>query len=330
MNSSNVPKAKRRFRLRRLLILLLALVALALVLALVLPPIMLRVLNFVPRGNVQSFWNEVQQETGTAPAALPSILQTRLPPEVVALPTSTQTLSATPTTIIPPTLQPTLTKPVATQAAVTAQATETPSETLVPTLPPSPTVTPTATNPYAAWFSSAIEPERIRIFSKGYLDMTLSSSKAFADALWVGKDTNDLPLGIIEFDENAIPQLCALYFNNCRDPRFRIDKVDFRPSGMLVYGSLNIANLFWQQVGVVMVLDDKGLTLKVAGMVWNEEVYEVPKTGPIATTLTDLTSRGNAALSTLDIFATGYEMTIAQMYFDDNRFIVVLKNALPN
>ena len=333
MNKASFPKAKRRFTPRRFLILLLALVAVGLLLVLVLPTIMLRVLNFVPRGDLQDFWNEVQHETRTAPIALPSILQTRLPIQVVALPTATATNTTVPAaaTATPQPTQPVV-KRTTPLARATQPATEAAAPTLVPseTLTPSPTLVSTATNPYAAWFSSAFEPDKVRILSKGHIDLTLNGGDAFANALWVGKDTDDLPLGIAEFDENAIPQLCAVYLNNCRDPRFRIDKVDFRPGGMLVYGSVNVANLFWQQVGVVLLLDENGLTLKIAGMIWNDEVYEVPKTGQVAVTLNDLTARGNAALSTLDIFAPGYDLTIAQMYLDDNRFIVVLKGAAGN
>ena len=323
MSKASLPKTKRRLTLRRFLILLLALLALSLVLVLVLPTIMLRVMNFVPRGDLQNFWNEVQLETGTAPAALPSILQTRRPVVVNALPTASATSS-----LIAPSATQTPRIPSATPQ-VASQALETAAPTLLPsaTSTPAPTLEPTPANPYADWFSSAFEPAKVRILSRGHIDLTINGGDAFANALWVGQDTGDLPLGIAEFDEEDVPHLCEVYLNNCRDPRFRIDKVDFRPGGMLVYGSINILNLFWQQVGVVLLLDENGLTLKIAGMIWNDEVYEVPKTGQVALTLNDLTERGNAALSTLDIFARGYDLTIGQMYLDDNRFIVVLKDA---
>ncbi len=60
------------------------------------------------------------------------------------------------------------------------------------------------------------------------------------------------------------------------------------------------------------------------------ENYEVPKTGQVAMTVNDLADRGNMALSTIEVDIVGYKMTIAQMYFDDDRFIVVLQSANGN
>ena len=69
------------------------------------------------------------------------------------------------------------------------------------------------------------------------------------------------------------------------------------------------------------------MTLHLGGMILNAEVYDVPETGQIATILTDLTNRGNAALKALNVYADNYGLTIAQLYFDDNRFIALLKSA---
>jgi len=315
-----------RRRLRRFLIVLIILTTLIGAALLFGPALILRALNFVPRGSVETYWHEVEQQSITSePQALPAILSTRLATRVALAPTavSTEQVSNTPSVTPMPTLARTATVPPTGSPQATALPTNTPTSVSTPI----PTPTPTPTNPFADYFSSAFQPQKVHIFSRGYLDLSMNGSQTSANALWIGKDTGNQPLGIIEFDENAIPQLCQLYFNNCRDPRFRIDKVDFRPGGMEVYGSINVVGLFWQQVGVVFLLDANNVTLHLGGMIWNDEIYEVPKSGQIATTLTDLTNRGNAALKGLTIDADNTHMTIAQLYFDDNRFIVVLKDA---
>ncbi len=289
------------------------------------PPLLLRVLNFVPRGEVDTYWTQLEQQASVAPQPLPAILSTRRPTLVAALPTDTRQ-PGTATFTAAPTLTATPVRVTASPTAATPdQATPLPSDT--PTLTPTDPPTPTPTNPYADYFSVAFEPDSVRVLARGYLNLSLQGSKTFANALWVGRDTNDQPFGVAEFDESAIPALCQQYFKNCVSSHFRVDQVDFRPGGMMVYGSVNVLGLYWQPVGVALLLDSTRTHLKLAGMVWNGEVYEMPTTGPLASTLKDLANRGNAALDHLNIYASGYDLTVAELYFDDTRLMVVLKNA---
>ena len=307
--------------LRRVLIILVVLALLIGSAILFGPQLLLRALDFVPRGKVETYWTQLEQQASVEPQPLPAILSTRRPTVVAALPTDTRqpgtaTFTAAPTLTAAP-----VAIPVSPAAAMPDQATPLPSDTPTPTDPPTPT------NPYADYFSVAFEPDSVRVLARGYLNLSVQGSQTFANALWVGRDTNDQPFGVAEFDESAIPALCQQYFKNCVSPHFRVDQVDFRPGGMMVYGSVNVLGLYWQPVGVALLLDSTRTHLKLAGMVWNGEVYEMPTNGPLASTLKDLANRGNAALDHLNIYASGYDLTIAELYFDDTRLMVVLKNA---
>jgi hypothetical protein len=318
INSSTPPSKERltsrpRWALRLLLALLVAL-ALVAAIGLLAPGLVLQLLSFAPQGDVETFWEIIEQaesvesiperdgppQDGGVPRRLPEALIARQPTaSPTALPpTPTEVLTATPA------------------AATEPPATVTP---IPPTLTPAPTGT---VNPYADWFAEAAVPSGVMVTGSG-LTLGLQANDTFASALWFGTSIDGNSLGIVEFPESAIPNMCAKVFNGCRSDRYRIDRVDFRPGGLMVYGSINLGVL-WQSLGVALLLDEDKRSLRVAGVIINDTVYQAPTSGPIASLLNDLTVRGNAALAGLRVQGGGYDLPLTELFFDDERFIAVL------
>jgi hypothetical protein len=311
-NPNTSSTAKRLTSRRRWILLaltLLALVCTAVIIALAAPGVVLQILSFAPRGSVESFWQEVETVAGE-PSSADALVPRRLPESLILLqPTAAPTLP--PST---PTPAPTMNPASATTAL---PPTHTPSP---PTITPSPTE---SANPFAGWFSQATVPSGVVLSAEGYLRLALSADDTFASALWFGESVAGESLGIVELHESAIPALCSQIFNNCRTDRYRIDRVDFRPGGLMVYGSINLG-VGWQSLGVALLLDDSRRSLRAAGVIVGDAVYQVPSGGPIASILSDLAARGNAALERLRVQGAGYDLGLTELFFDDDRFIAVL------
>lgn len=323
--NSNTSRPIKRLTSRprwglRLLLVLLIMLALGVAVALLAPGLVLQLLNFAPQGDIETFWETIEHaeavenprddaaENGV-PRRLPEALVARQPTPSHTPPPPTPTVFTTATTA--------LSQATATLAATLPPATETAQP---PTFIPSPTGT---VNPYADWFASASVPPGVVLTSEGFLTLGLQAGDTFASALWFGESITGGSLGIVEFQETAIPSLCEKLFNGCRTERYRIDRVDFRPGGLLVYGSVNIGAL-WQSLGVALLLDDDRRSLRVAGVIIGRMVYQAPSSGPIASVLNDLAGRGNAALSGLRVQGGGYDLPLTELFFDDDRFIAVL------
>lgn len=331
-NNSNTSQPPRRLTSRwplRLLLVLLIALALTVAVALIAPGLVLQLLSFNPQGDVETFWETIEQTENSQPSQQVEIssgdgvVPRRLPQALIARQPTASTLPPTPTLAAATQLPPTLI--AATQAPPTlATATQLPpTPTLIATTQAPPTLAPTGTvNPYADWFAQASVPAGVVVTGSG-LTLGLQADDTFASALWFGESIDGGSLGIVEFPESAIPNMCARVFNGCRTERYRIDRVDFRPGGLMVYGSVNVG-MVWQSLGVALLLDDDKRSLHVAGVIVGDTVYQAPTSGPIATVLNDLTRRGNAALAGLRVQGGGYDLPLTELFFDDDRFIAVL------
>lgn len=309
MTSSHTgqPSAKRRGCFRLLLIgcaplLLITCIAVA---ALLSPGTVLRLFNFDRRGDLETFWHELEPEV-TQAILLPPVLREQLP-------TATRAPTLTPTRSAPLAAQPTVT-----EIPLIADPTE------LPFTPETPTPTPTPTSIYQAWFRTSTIPEVVLVKAEGYMNLSFHRTGLFANAIWVGESYVGQQLGILEFEETAVEMLCELYFNNCRTPFYRVDRVDFRRGGMVVYGGINVG-FWWQDVGVALVLNPDNRSLRFAGVLLDEELYAPPTQGRIADVINDLVTRGNAALQQLTIQADAYTLHFSEMWFDEDRFVAVLQ-----
>lgn len=291
MNFPEKPKSRGCARL--LLIPLVAVMAALCIVGLIVlsPGSALQILNFDRRGDLETYWETIEPQTTREVADLPPILLDGLP---TARPSLTPAPSRTPD----------------------ASQTPAPTSSFFPTALP--------TNPYQAWFRTAYIPRILQVNAEGFLNVGFQQSGLFADAVWVGENYNGTPLGILEFDESAIGLLCEAYFNGCESPLLQVNRVDFRRGGMVVYGRVN-TGLWWQEVGVVLLLNPDNRTLDLGGLLVNEEIYAPPEDGQLAAVLDDLLRRGNAALTALTVQADDLTLRFAQMWFDDQRFIAVLE-----
>jgi len=263
-------------------------------------------------------------------------------------PTPTPTTSPTPTPTTSPTPTPTETgtptltpAPERTSSAVplrttstripptdTATASPTPTATLTPTpsatASPTPSATPAPTFTPTASFQRIQTPPELHISAPGYIDVRVPSERTYADSLVFAQNAAGKVVAAVVFREDALRGLCDTWLNGCRSTLYRIDSVDFRPGGVILYGSLTVGTLA-QQVGVAMILDEvsSGYRFRLAGLVYNGVVYAVPETGSIAEITRDLLQRGNTALRLLTLEAADIDLRLRQVVLDDESLSLV-------
>jgi hypothetical protein len=161
-------------------------------------------------------------------------------------------------------------------------------------------------------------PNYINLYAEGYVDVTVPTDQAFAESFTFARQSGGEIAAAFAFRENALDQICSVWLNDCELPLVRVESVDFRQDGMIVYGSVFLGAI-WQTLGVILVLDegDQGMAFALGGVVIDETVYRVPRTGPVAETLGDLLDRANRALGRLTLRTTDYTLALRQITFDD-------------
>lgn len=273
----------------------LAFVTIAVTVVLLAPETVLRLFSFEARGDIEQYWQTLESQTTAAHAPIPESLFARLP------------TSTPPPTVAVPTGAPTLESALLT-------ATESPIST--------PTDAPV--NPYQAWFRYAEAPLVVFVRAEGYMDLSFNRGGLFANAAWVGESHLGKPLAILEFPEEALTLLCEIYFNRCQTPLYRVDDVDFRPGGMVIYGSISIG-IGWQRVGVALRVNEDRRTLGLGGVILNGEVFAPPTSGRLADILNEAIGRGNQALRTLHLDAPPYSLRLSEIWFTDGLFLAVME-----
>lgn len=161
-------------------------------------------------------------------------------------------------------------------------------------------------------------PNYINLYAEGYVDVTVPTERTFAESFTFARQPEGGIAAAFAFRENALDQMCAVWLNNCELPLARVESIDFRQDGMIVYGSVFLGAI-WQTLGVILALEDgeSGMAFTLGGIVIDETVYRVPRTGPVAETLGDLLDRANRALARLTLRTTDYTLALRQITFDD-------------
>lgn len=163
-----------------------------------------------------------------------------------------------------------------------------------------------------------IAPTYINLYAEGYVDVTVPTDRAFAESFAFVRQSDNAIAAAFAFRENALDQICRVWLNNCELPLARVESVDFRQDGMIVYGSVFLGAI-WQTLGVILVLEEgeSGMAFALGGVVIDEMVYRVPRTGAVAETLGDLLDRANRALGRLTLRTNDYTLALRQITFDD-------------
>lgn len=320
------------------------------------PELILRGMNFQPEGSVDDFFNnlptlspfdtdgiegtlEVAMLDGAGDTAPVTIGVTMTPTEGLSAllfsiedePADVATLSATATPL--PTETPSETPPTVTETLVPATVTNRPNQTPIPTDTPTqiPTSTPTPTEthtptPTATTLQRIEPPAEIHMFAQGYIDVRVPSDRTFAESMVFAQDADGNMLAATVFNEDAIGDICATWLNNCRVTIAHIDGVDFRPGGIIVYGTLGTGAVS-QRIGAALILDQttSGYRFRLAGVVLNGVVYAVPESGQIADVTRDILRRGNAALRLLEMRVDETELRLVEVTIDNERLTLVWK-----
>lgn len=227
-------------------------------------------------------------------------------------------------------IDPTLNAPVSrpplpTRDALAALLLALPTVTPVPAQPTSqpadPTLQPIQPTPLPAptlLVDRLTAPTYINLYAEDYVDVTVPTEQAFAESFAFVRQSDNAIAAAFAFRENALDQICSVWLNNCELPLVRVESVDFRQDGMIVYGSVFLGAI-WQTLGVILVLEEgeSGMAFALGGVVIDEMVYRVPRTGAVAETLGDLLDRANRALGRLTLRTNDYTLALRQITLDD-------------
>jgi len=161
-------------------------------------------------------------------------------------------------------------------------------------------------------------PIYINLYAEGYVDVTVPTDQAFAESFAFVRQPDDAVIAAFAFREDALERICSVWMNDCRMPLARVESVDFRQDGMIVYGSVFLGAI-WQRMGVILIpIDgDQGVRFALGGVVIDERVYRVPRTGAVAEALGDLLDRANRALDRLTLRTPDYTLALRQIAFED-------------
>lgn len=294
------------------------------------PELVLRGLNFTPEGSVDAVWETIALEPapflggiddgegessgvviGRLPTpTLPIILEadfTEVPidPSPTGTPAPTHTLPAQVIVLSSPT------------DALSATPTNTPAET--------PTISVTATTDPRTAFRRITTPDILNVISPGYLDVTAPARSVYAESLIFSQNQLGERLVVAVFDEDSLDGLCAEWLNDCTHPLLKVNSVDFRPDGMIVYGTVRLTDAITRDLGVAMRLDrsEEILQFRMVGVVLDGTIYRLPATGQVAEVTRELLRRGNDALAALTLRAGEHEYALRNIVLDDDRLMIV-------
>lgn len=308
------------------------------------PQVLLQAVGFVPEGDVEIFWQNLgifrpDTDDATAIAELVGV-------PLVLTQAPTEAFTPLPPASLTPTLTPTITAttnagivPQATSNATT-QATATP----LPTNTPLPTATHSATpvvsdlgdvvDPslppvisLAGFFGQELELDRFAMTANVPVPITLSleTGRIAADYFQIGDDLSGNSLGLVQYSEEGIDILCRSWPDFCDNSSYRIIEVDFRDRGAILYAEINASNVYWQELGIALVLNDDNITFQPVGIILDGEALSFPTSGPVARALNTLIEKGNEALRSAFIRSGPYELRLDALRLTEESLTIVLR-----
>ncbi len=152
----------------------------------------------------------------------------------------------------------------------------------------------------------------------------MNTADFYASTVWVGTGVDGYPLGLVEYRENALDGLCRTWLQNCAIEQARLTSVDFRPGGLIAYGTVNLGQIA-QDIGVAVALGADRKSLVPVGVVVNNQVYAVPAEGQIADMVNDIVSRANNILRDVRVQAGGYTLSLVEIGLTNDGVMFVLR-----
>jgi hypothetical protein len=190
-------------------------------------------------------------------------------------------------------------------------------------------LTPTGLS-YTDWFLTSTTVSDVTVYSmtsNGPITMTSADAQreGFAEAFLIGESIEGSPLAVAEYREDALGSLCDFWMSGCKTNRYRIERLDFRPGGMIVYGDINIEGVYWyENVGVALQLNADRISFEPVGIVWDDELFALPESGPFADRIAELAALGNRSLAALRMEIGGTPVRLAELRLTDEQFLLIL------
>ncbi len=248
------------------------------------------------------------------------------PPEFVIGQRPTDPPPPTATPIQMPTIRPDL--PTSTPHTPQPTATVAPTATPIPQTNTVATSEPSASG-YKTWFVTYRPPNQVIVRSATTdgkpVSVQADQADAIAETFLVGESVAGQPLAIAEYHESALASLCEFWMNGCRNDRYRIDRIDFREGGMIVYGDINVGDLGWYEgIGIALRLQADRITFEPAGMIWGGELFDLPDSGPLADQIAHLARVGNNGLVNLHMDLDNFSLELAELRLNDDSLLLIL------
>ncbi len=139
----------------------------------------------------------------------------------------------------------------------------------------------------------------------------------------------------VGFSEAGLLQLCRDRSPVCAngDGQYRNAYIDLRPNGAIVFVDIN-AGVFWQQVGIVLQLNDSRTVMRVVGVDINGSTYD-PATLPqflpaearqsILNALTEVETVVNDLLQDIIVRNAGKNYRIDDVQIDNERLTLLMR-----
>jgi hypothetical protein len=170
-----------------------------------------------------------------------------------------------------------------------------------------------------------VQPDQVTVDLGDLGASTFDMNNNSVDAT-VGQDSSGVQTARVAVDENGLYQeICFRDSSICNgsNGQYQLTGVDFRPSGAILYATVNVSG-FSQQIGAVLRVDGTGRQFEVAGIDVNGQLF-APPSNDIAQILYDIEARGNAALSQFSLQANGVQYALTNMIVDDNYLTLVMQ-----
>lgn len=277
------------------------------------PGLLLRVIGFQPRGNVEEVLDRAVPSTPFAiemPPAPPGIgggIVTNTQPG--PMPTPVVVSGPVPTVVVVPA--------VVSPGGNASDSGGQPAGGNIAAAPPS------GAAAYAGWFRTVATPPSLNLSGPGG-SFAVNTADSYASTVWVGTGVDGYPLGLVEYRENALDGLCRTWLQNCAIEQARLTSVDFRPGGLIAYGTVNLGQIA-QDIGVAVALGADRKSLVPVGVVVNNQVYAVPAEGQIADMVNDIVSRANNILRDVRVQAGGYTLSLVEIGLTNDGVMFVLR-----
>ena len=148
---------------------------------------------------------------------------------------------------------------------------------------------------------------------------TFTSDTVFAERLERDVTAEGAPEYYIEYNEAGLNTYLNYWFSGsvAQEPVQNL-WFDLKPGGLVIYGDVAVG-IGTQRLGAVFTLDANGRQFSLQGFDIGGQIISTPPDGQIAAQVAQLELMGNRALADLQFLENGRQLTIQQIYLEEDR-----------